>query len=80
VSPLKRECIRKARAEGWVATLTRKSHVRLRHPSGAVVIAAGTPSSRRAGAEMLADLARALKRKRNDFTELRAQPPAKRGK
>jgi predicted RNA binding protein YcfA (HicA-like mRNA interferase family) len=62
-SPLRREAVRRAIKAGWVAELTGKSHVKLRHPSGIVVFASGTPSSQRAGANMLADLARALKRK-----------------
>jgi predicted RNA binding protein YcfA (HicA-like mRNA interferase family) len=61
-NPLRREPIRAAERAGWVATLTRKNHVRLRHPTGIVIYASGTPSCQRAAANMLADLARALRR------------------
>jgi predicted RNA binding protein YcfA (HicA-like mRNA interferase family) len=79
VSPLRREPIRQAIKAGWSASLTRGSHVKLTHKSGAIVYCSGTPSTRRAGAELLSDLARALRRK-NLVTELRAQAPGKRDK
>jgi len=62
MSPLKREPIREAVRSGWTASLTRNSHVRLSHPGGAIVIASGSPSDRRAAAQLAADLRRALRR------------------
>jgi hypothetical protein len=51
-----------ARARGWRVERTRRGHWRLRHPSGAVVVAGGTPSSPAAGAELRARLRRAERR------------------
>jgi predicted RNA binding protein YcfA (HicA-like mRNA interferase family) len=61
-SPLRREPIREAVRAGWLAALARNSHVRLSHPSGAVVIASGTPGDHRVVRDVRADLRRALRR------------------
>jgi predicted RNA binding protein YcfA (HicA-like mRNA interferase family) len=62
-SPLKRQHVRRAVAQGWRASLTKGSHVRLIHtPTGAVVFCSGTPSDRRAAAQVVADLRRALRK------------------
>jgi hypothetical protein len=60
--PLRQEHVRKARAEGWTASLTRGSHVRLTYASGALVIASGSPGDHRAAHQLRADLRRALRR------------------
>jgi predicted RNA binding protein YcfA (HicA-like mRNA interferase family) len=62
MDPLKREHVREAVREGWSASITRGSHVRLMHPSGALVIASGSPSDHRAAHQLCADLRRALRR------------------
>ena len=43
-----RRIVRDAEARGWTCDLTRKGHLKLRHPSGAIVIAAWSPSDHRA--------------------------------
>jgi predicted RNA binding protein YcfA (HicA-like mRNA interferase family) len=54
-----RQLLRSAAARGWRVELTRRgAHVRLVHPSGAVVVAAGTPSDCRALANLRAQLRR----------------------
>jgi hypothetical protein len=51
--------IRGALARGWTASLTAKGHVQLRHPSGAIVHAAGSPSDYRSVIALRTDLRRA---------------------
>lgn len=51
-----------ARQRGWQVERTRGSHFRLRHPSGALVVASGTPSCPRALWNLRADLRRAERR------------------
>jgi predicted RNA binding protein YcfA (HicA-like mRNA interferase family) len=62
MSPLRQEHVRKAVREGWAATLTKGSHVRLIHPGGAIVFASGTPGDHRVIRNVKADLRRALRR------------------
>lgn len=47
-----------AATRGWTYRLTAKGHVQLRHPSGAIVIASGSTSDRRAVQALTADLRR----------------------
>jgi predicted RNA binding protein YcfA (HicA-like mRNA interferase family) len=61
MDPLKQQHVRAAAREGWVATRTRGSHVRLIHPSGAIVICSGTPGGQRVVRDVKADLRRALR-------------------
>jgi predicted RNA binding protein YcfA (HicA-like mRNA interferase family) len=61
--PLRREPIRRAVRDGWSASLTRGGHVRLDHPSGAVVFTGATPSDYRIQRKLAADLRRELRRK-----------------
>ncbi|HEY9377889.1 MAG TPA: hypothetical protein VIQ02_12430 [Jiangellaceae bacterium] len=42
-NPRLREVVRDAIHRGWEVSWTGKQHIRLRHPSGAVVICSGTP-------------------------------------
>jgi predicted RNA binding protein YcfA (HicA-like mRNA interferase family) len=51
--------LRQASACGWQVVRTRKSHWRLRHPSGAVVVTSSSPSDCRALANLRAQLRRA---------------------
>ena len=51
--------VREAVRRGWVATITGSGHVRLQHPSGAVVIASASPFAAGSSAEAAACLARA---------------------
>jgi predicted RNA binding protein YcfA (HicA-like mRNA interferase family) len=54
-----KELLRAAEARGWQLELTRRGgHVRLVHPDGGVVVASGTPSDRRALANLKAMLRR----------------------
>jgi hypothetical protein len=43
---------------GWTARLTRKGHVQLRHPNGAIVHAASSTGDRRSVKALRADLRR----------------------
>jgi len=61
-NPLRREVIREAVRAGWSATLTRNSHIRLTHASGAIVFCAGSPSDVRAIHLVRAELRRQLRR------------------
>jgi predicted RNA binding protein YcfA (HicA-like mRNA interferase family) len=61
-NPLRREVIREAVRAGWSATLTRGSHVKLVHASGAIVICAGTSGDCRAIRHVRAELRRQLRR------------------
>ena len=54
--------LRAARACGWQVTRTRKSHWRLLHPNGGIVVASGSPSDRRALRNMQAQMRRAERR------------------
>ena len=54
--------LREARGRGWRVERTARSHWRLRHPSGAVVVTSGTPSCPRALRNVAADLRRAERR------------------
>lgn len=56
------ELTRLAARDGWRVEPTRGGHLRLRHPSGALVHAAGTPSDRRALANTLSTMRRELRR------------------
>lgn len=47
-----------ARLRGWQVERTRNGHLRLRHPTGALVFASTTPGSWRAGRQLRADLRR----------------------
>jgi hypothetical protein len=62
-APLRREAIRAAIRAGWSARITRGGHVRLDHPSGALIFTGATPSDHRVPVKLAADLRRALKRK-----------------
>jgi predicted RNA binding protein YcfA (HicA-like mRNA interferase family) len=54
-----KELLRAAEARGWRVDATRRGgHVRLVHPDGGVVVASGTPSDRRALANLKAMLRR----------------------
>jgi predicted RNA binding protein YcfA (HicA-like mRNA interferase family) len=62
-SPLRQQHVRAAAREGWAASLTKGSHVRLIHrATGVVVFCSGTPSDRRVPVKLAADLRRALRR------------------
>jgi predicted RNA binding protein YcfA (HicA-like mRNA interferase family) len=50
--------LRRASACGWQVTRTRKSHWRLRHPNGGLVVTGTTPSDFRALANLRAMLRR----------------------
>jgi predicted RNA binding protein YcfA (HicA-like mRNA interferase family) len=52
------DVLRAAVARGWVLSTSRGGHLRLRHPSGALVIVSASPSCRHAAAALAADLAR----------------------
>lgn len=56
------QMIRAAEALGFQAAPTRTGHLRLTHPSGALVHAAGTPSDVRSYRNTRADLRRELRR------------------
>lgn len=51
-----------ARRRGWSVERTRGSHWRLKHPAGALVITAGTPSCPRSLANLRTDLRRIERR------------------
>jgi predicted RNA binding protein YcfA (HicA-like mRNA interferase family) len=54
--------LREARGRGWRVERTARSHWRLRHPSGDVVVASGTPSCPRSLRNVAADLRRVERR------------------
>jgi len=51
--------VKEAVERGWEVDLTNGGHIRLRHPSGAVVITTGTKGRGRGERNFLADLRRA---------------------
>jgi predicted RNA binding protein YcfA (HicA-like mRNA interferase family) len=53
------EVLRQAEARGWRVRPTRGGHWKLTHPSGAIVVAASTPSDARALKNLTANLRRA---------------------
>jgi len=54
-----KQLLRAAEARGWQVELTRRGgHLRLVHPAGGLVVAASTPSDRRALANLRAQLRR----------------------
>lgn len=57
-----RRLLKSARRRGWTVERTRGSHWKLRHPSGAVVVAGSTPSCPRAVLNTRADLRRIERR------------------
>lgn len=63
---MKRPDLEFARASGWTISRTRKGHVRLVHPVAGIVIASATPGDRRASANSIAMLKRALRRAGRD--------------
>jgi predicted RNA binding protein YcfA (HicA-like mRNA interferase family) len=54
-----RPIIDAARRRGWTISVTNGGHLRLRHPNGATVFTASSPSDRRARTAVAADLRRA---------------------
>jgi predicted RNA binding protein YcfA (HicA-like mRNA interferase family) len=54
-----RRLLRTVRAKGWTVGRTASGHLRLIHPNGAIIVAGGTSSDRRAGLNLQADLRRA---------------------
>jgi predicted RNA binding protein YcfA (HicA-like mRNA interferase family) len=78
MSPLKRQHVRQAVREGWRASLTRNSHVKLNHPTGAVVFCAGSPSDVRAIHLVRAELRRQLRRTTVKQQELPGIPASSR--
>ncbi|HMR34491.1 MAG TPA: type II toxin-antitoxin system HicA family toxin [Geminicoccaceae bacterium] len=59
---LTNELIRTARRLGWRVEPTHGGHLRLKHPSGALVFAGSMPSDRRSLANALATMRRELRR------------------
>lgn len=53
-----RDALAAAEERGWQIVATSKSHIKLTHPSGAVVFAGSSPSDRRAIRNMEARLRR----------------------
>ena len=49
--------------EGWTVEYTKGGHLRWRHPNGAIVFAASTPSDYRAWANHMSHLRRAVRGK-----------------
>lgn len=56
-----RDAVLEAAERGWTYRLTAKGHVQLRHPSGAIVVTAGSTGDRRSLQHLRADLARVEK-------------------
>jgi predicted RNA binding protein YcfA (HicA-like mRNA interferase family) len=54
--------LRQASARGWRMQPTRGGHIRLEHPTGALVFAASTPSCPRPVRNLAADLRRVERR------------------
>jgi hypothetical protein len=61
-SPLRRDHVRQATAAGWSASITKRGHIRLVHPSGAVIFTGSTPADHRVPVKLAADLRRALRK------------------
>jgi hypothetical protein len=78
--PLKREHVREAVREGWAASITKRGHIRLVHPSGAVIFTGSTPSDHRVPVKLAADLRRALRKIERNPTSLNAVQPDRKGK
>ena len=57
-----RRLVEEARRRGWRVDRTGGDHLRLRHPTGAMIFAASTPSCPRALRNLQADLRRVERR------------------
>lgn len=56
-----RKIVEYAESKGFTASLTKASHIKLTHTSGAVVFCSGTPSDWRAKRKIEADIDRVLR-------------------
>jgi hypothetical protein len=57
-----------AQARGWTVTKTASGHIRLRHPSGALIYTGSTPSDHRAVRNAAADVRRAERLTQENMT------------